>query len=161
MRQIAVANREARARWILAYVGGNALRRSREVPQPYDRHTQGTYWHMREDTLAYNHGHARAYRGHARAYRGHARAREDTHAHARTRSRTETPRILERRGCEPSRASPRAGTLFAHRPGTFTQPNLSSSSVLVVFDSPTFAVRVICLRGMVTLYGPHSRLAGP
>ena len=52
MRQIAVANREARARWILAYVGGNALRHSREVPQPYDRHTQGTYWHMRSDTLA-------------------------------------------------------------------------------------------------------------
>ena len=66
MRQIAVANREARARWILAYVGGNALRRSREVPQPYDRHTQGTYWHMRVDTLA----------------QGHARAR--------TRSRTDT-----------------------------------------------------------------------
>ena len=52
MRQIAVANGEARARWILAYVGGNALRHSREVPQPYDRHTQGTYWHMRSDTLA-------------------------------------------------------------------------------------------------------------
>ena len=52
MRQIAAANREARARWMLAYVGGNALRRSREVPQPYDRHTQGTYWHMRLDTLA-------------------------------------------------------------------------------------------------------------
>ena len=84
MRQIAVANREARARWILAYVGGNALRRSREVPQPYDRHTQGTYWHMREDTLAYNHGHARAYRGHARAW---TRPRTRGHARARTRGR--------------------------------------------------------------------------
>ena len=52
MRQIAVSSREARAKWILAYVGGNALRHSREVLQPYDRHTQGTYWYMREDTLA-------------------------------------------------------------------------------------------------------------
>ena len=70
MRQIAVANREARAKWILAYVGGNALRHSREVPQPYNRHTQGTYWHMRMDTLARTrsrtdtlalaHGHAHA-----------------------------------------------------------------------------------------------------
>ena len=81
MRQIAVSNSEARARWILAYVGGNALRHSREVPQPYDRHTQGTHWYMR--------GHARAKHGHARAeprtrsriptatrprVRGHARA---------------------------------------------------------------------------------------
>ena len=82
MRQIAVANREARARWILAYVGGNALRHSREVPQPYDRHTQGTYWHMRVDTLA---------QGHARA---RTRSRTDTLALA-----TDTLAHIRRRGC--------------------------------------------------------------
>ena len=100
MRQIAVANREARARWILAYVGGNALRHSREVPQPYDRHTQGTYWHMRSDTFAL------ATDTLALATDMLALAM-DTLAHPR------------RRGCT-NEALTSAGTLSPHRPGTFT-----------------------------------------
>ena len=51
----------ARERWTLAYVGGNALRHRRQVPQPYNRHTQGTHWYVRggctneaRDTLAHS-----------------------------------------------------------------------------------------------------------
>jgi len=43
---------------------------------------------------------------HTARHRGHARARRD------------------RRGCEPLRASPHAGTLLERRPGTFTRPNV-------------------------------------
>ena len=59
MRQIAVANREAPGKVDTGICW--------EETQPYDRHTQGTYWYMRVgDTLA--HGHARASNGHARAH---------------------------------------------------------------------------------------------
>ena len=76
MRQIAVSSGEARAKWILAYVGGNALRHSREVLQPYDRHTQGTYWYMR----------------------GHAPVKPRTRSRiTRTRSRTRLSRTRSRR----------------------------------------------------------------
>ena len=69
--------------------------------RPYDRHTQGTYWYMRLDTLA----------------QGHARAR--------TRSRTHGVEAAQmrlrywRRGCT-NEATLLAGTLSPCRPGTFT-----------------------------------------
>ena len=39
------------ARWILAGTWGNYVAGERQNPSP-DRHTRGTHWHMRSDTLA-------------------------------------------------------------------------------------------------------------
>ena len=74
MRQIAVANREAPGKVDTGICW--------EETQPYDRHTQGTYWHMRLDTLA----------------QGHARARTRSRTQ-RTRSRTHGVEAAQMRLC--------------------------------------------------------------
>ena len=95
-----------RARWILAATWGNYLAGVRENPSA-DRHTQGTHWHMRSDTLVL------ATDTLALATDTLALA-TDTLAHP-----TDTLAHPRRRGCT-NEAPIRAGTLSPHRPGTFT-----------------------------------------